>query len=126
MPGDDLRTTREALERRRRELLQLARNAEAGIEQIRGEREVEHGDEAQAEEAQARLDLLGEVERAEIARIDAALERMEAGGYGICRTCGEPIEPRRLAAVPLALECAACAGAEARSSEAPPVAPRRR
>jgi DnaK suppressor protein len=126
MPGDDLRTTREALERRRRELLQLARNAEAGIEQIRGEREVEHGDEAQAEEAQARLDLLGEVERAEIARIDAALERMEAGGYGICRTCGEPIEPRRLAAVPLALECAACAGAEARSSGAPPVAPHRR
>jgi DnaK suppressor protein len=126
MPGDDLRTTREALERRRRELLQLARNAEAGIEQIRGEREVEHGDEAQAEEAQARLDLLGEVERAEIARIDAALERMEAGGYGICRTCGDPIEPRRLAAVPLALECAACAGAEARSSEAKHVAPRRR
>jgi DnaK suppressor protein len=114
MQGDDLRTMRETLERRRRQLLQLARGVEAGIAEVRGEREVEHGDEAQAEEVQARLDLLGEVERAEIARIDAALERMEAGGYGICRSCGEPIEPRRLAAVPLALECAACAGAEAR------------
>jgi DnaK suppressor protein len=126
MLPDDLRTTREALERRRRQLLHLARDAEAGIAQMRVEREVEHGDEAQAEEAQARLDLLGEVERAEIARIDAALERMEAGGYGICRTCGDPIEPRRLAAVPLALECAACAGAEARSPEAPSGAPGRR
>jgi DnaK suppressor protein len=121
MRPDDLRTTRDALERRRRQLLDLARRADAGIAQIRDEREVEHGDEAQAEEAQTRLDRLGEVERAEIVQIDAALERMEAGGYGICRSCGEPIEPRRLAAVPLALECAPCAGAEAR----PPGGPHR-
>ena len=126
MGTDELRTTREALERRRRQLVDLARSTEGGIAQIRGEREVEHGDEAQAEEAQARLDLLGEVERAEIARIDAALERMEAGGYGICRTCGDPIEPRRLAAVPLALECAGCAGAEAQVPGAPPGVPGRR
>jgi RNA polymerase-binding protein DksA len=32
--------------------------------------------------------------------IDAALRRIEDGTYGICRTCGEPIDPERLEALP--------------------------
>ncbi len=111
MRPEELRTLRERLEQRRRLLIDLSQHAEAGIAQIRGEREIEFGDEAQSEEAQQRLDLLEEAERSEVARIDAALERMEAGQYGTCRVCREPIEPRRLAAVPLALECAECSGA---------------
>jgi DnaK suppressor protein len=45
----------------------------------------------------------------ELARIDAALERLADGEYGDCATCGEPIEPRRLEldpAIPLCLGCA--------------------
>jgi phosphoserine phosphatase RsbU/P len=42
-------------------------------------------------------DLLGEV--------DAALERMERGTYGLCDTCHEPIEPERLLADPLIRLC---------------------
>jgi len=118
MRPEELRTVKEGLERRRLQLLELAQRADAGIAQIRSEREVEHGDEAQSEEAQARLDLLGEAERAEVARIDAALERLEAGRYGVCRTCAEPIEPKRLAAMPLALDCLACAELSARASAA--------
>jgi len=111
MRPEELRSLRERLEQRRRQLADLSRHAEAGIAQIRSEREIEFGDEAQSEEAQTRLDLLEEAERGEMARIDAALERMEAGQYGTCRVCKEPIEPKRLRAVPLALECAECAGA---------------
>jgi DnaK suppressor protein len=53
-----------------------------------------------------------EIERrreVELARIDAALERLADGRYGDCATCGEPIEPRRLEldpAIPLCLGCA--------------------
>jgi RNA polymerase-binding protein DksA len=38
--------------------------------------------------------------------IDAALRRIEDGTYGICRTCGKPIEPERLEYLPWATQCA--------------------
>ncbi|MBT3070739.1 TraR/DksA family transcriptional regulator [Rhodomicrobium sp. Az07] len=47
--------------------------------------------------------------RIERAMIEAALRRIEAGEYGYCVGCGEPIAPARLAnspAVPTCLECA--------------------
>ena len=46
----------------------------------------------------------------EVARIDAALERLAAGEYGWCLTCGEAIEPRRLEFDPATPLCLACAG----------------
>jgi DnaK suppressor protein len=49
----------------------------------------------------------------ELARIDAALERLANDEYGHCVTCGEAIEPRRLEldpATPLCLACARRAG----------------
>lgn len=45
----------------------------------------------------------------EIAEIDAALSRLEAGNYGICVTCGEDISPKRLEAYPASAECVDCA-----------------
>ena len=46
---------------------------------------------------------------AEIAAIDGALDRLHRGVYGDCVTCGEPIEPERLAARPAAAQCLECA-----------------
>lgn len=40
--------------------------------------------------------------------VEAALERLEAGEYGICEFCGEPISPKRLKAIPWATRCATC------------------
>ncbi|MBP1635420.1 MAG: serine phosphatase, partial [Acidobacteria bacterium] len=37
--------------------------------------------------------------------VDSALERVEAGTYGLCETCHDAIEPDRLAADPLARFC---------------------
>lgn len=36
-----------------------------------------------------------------------ALRRVEDGTYGLCDTCGEPIHPERLAALPAARYCVA-------------------
>ena len=47
--------------------------------------------------------------RRRLADVEAALERRAAGGYGICETCGRPIEPERLAARPAARTCIDCA-----------------
>jgi DnaK suppressor protein len=40
-----------------------------------------------------------------LAEIDAALKRIDDGTFGICRTCGKPIEPERLELLPYATQC---------------------
>ena len=40
--------------------------------------------------------------------LDRALERIEAGTYGYCDACGEPMSKARLEAVPTARLCVAC------------------
>jgi DnaK suppressor protein len=49
-------------------------------------------------------------ERAEqhLVLIEDALERIEAGTFGLCETCGKPIAPERLEALPWALDCIDC------------------
>lgn len=46
---------------------------------------------------------------AEINRIEAAIARIDAGTYGDCVECGNAISPQRLAALPTAAKCIACA-----------------
>ncbi len=45
----------------------------------------------------------------ELQRIDAALQRLEKGEYGMCLRCGECIAPKRLAFDPTAPLCIQCA-----------------
>jgi DnaK suppressor protein len=40
-----------------------------------------------------------------LVEIDAALERLDAGRYGLCETCGSAIAPGRLEARPTARTC---------------------
>jgi DnaK suppressor protein len=47
--------------------------------------------------------------RARLADVDAALARRDAGGYGVCESCGRPIAAERLAARPAARTCIDCA-----------------
>jgi DnaK suppressor protein len=42
--------------------------------------------------------------------VDAALDRLESGDYGICVDCGDRISPKRLAAIPWASRCVVCQG----------------
>lgn len=44
----------------------------------------------------------------ELADNEAALRRMDAGSYGICEMCGQPIAERRLEARPAARTCITC------------------
>lgn len=40
--------------------------------------------------------------------IDAALDRIDDGDYGKCANCGQPIQEKRLEAVPWARHCIRC------------------
>jgi len=57
------------------------------------------------------LDELDHRERQELARVDRALARVDAGCFGICDECGDDIDPRRLASLPDAEKCLRCAEA---------------
>jgi DnaK suppressor protein len=54
---------------------------------------------------------LGERSSKEVADIDQALLRIEEGTYGICARCSQPIDERRLEAIPTARYDAACQAA---------------
>lgn len=49
-----------------------------------------------------------ELENSRLTQIDAALERIEDGEFGICLECEELISAKRLAAVPWAAYCLRC------------------
>ncbi len=112
MRATDLQVVRSRLQDRRRVILDASRRTAAEIGDMRSaERVSEMEETSQSEQEQYKLARLGEVERAEVLCIDAALRRLEEGGYGICRDCGVEIDAARLLAVPFALECPECASA---------------
>ena len=51
--------------------------------------------------------------------VDAALERMDGGDYGLCADCGEPISGKRLEAIPWAVRCVSCQERRSPSRESP-------
>ena len=55
-----------------------------------------------------RLDALAAREFAALARVNEALQRLDAGDYGLCAGCGRPIGFERLALQPAAPFCADC------------------
>lgn len=57
----------------------------------------------------AQLTALLAAARQRIAEVDDALRRVDAGTYGVCERCGQPIAGERLAARPFARHCISCA-----------------
>lgn len=64
------------------------------------------------EATQRQLDSLGDVQEQrdieELTQVEAALKRLDAGTYGDCADCGDPIPLKRLQVQPAARRCAGC------------------
>jgi RNA polymerase-binding transcription factor DksA/uncharacterized protein (DUF302 family) len=93
----------------------LAGEVNAGVAKRAADQAGLRGDNVQDSAELAAADVVLDVDRAEvdrdvteIAAIDAALERIDAGTYGACVDCGKAIEPARLAAAPEASRCTGC------------------
>jgi DnaK suppressor protein len=65
-------------------------------------------DQAIELENQEALEVIENTETTEIHQIETALKRISEGTYGTCAKCGEPIDPRRLKALPTAAKCVSC------------------
>ena len=68
-------------------------------------------------EQELTLDLLGS-DKDILDQIEAAIQRIEDGGYGRCEECGEQILKTRLDAIPYAAECVRCASQQQEGHEA--------
>ena len=49
--------------------------------------------------------------RSTLAEVEQALDKLERGTFGRCETCGRPISPARLEAMPAVKRCIECAAA---------------
>jgi DnaK suppressor protein len=94
----------EAAESLRQEAEMLAEDMEPG--DIQFDEESGEGDTLNVERER---DLaLSAQARAAVDEIDRALAKMDAGTYGVCERCGQPIPKARLKALPYASLCVAC------------------
>jgi RNA polymerase-binding protein DksA len=95
--------------------MQLRREIQATLERSSDETHVRIAELARDAEDDAFSNLvvdtnLAEVDRdvAELRAIDAAMQRISAGTYGICIDCGQEIPEERLNAEPTAARCIRC------------------
>jgi DnaK suppressor protein len=104
-----LETFRQRLLAQQQQIVKRIFNLEEDLHSVNdAEREVERTDRIQAEASEEVLEKLDEQSRREIEAIQMALHRMDEGTYGSCETCGNDINPARLAAMPMARRCLPC------------------
>lgn len=97
--------------------LQLGASLDHELAAVHGEtgRDVADFKDFAAEQAVAEVEeVQAEHAAAELGQIRAALARIADGTYGECPDCGDPIDLRRLAALPAAPLCAGCQEAHER------------
>ena len=106
-------SARDVLEDRRTSLLALAEDAArqaaeaaADIETLKSQLVGDASADANAE-YQAALDRLSAAKETRVG-VDAALERLAAGTYGVCLVCGNPIPAERLDLRPQTPTCVGC------------------
>ena len=104
---EEFSTIRANLEKRRQAL--LTKNSEA--EPLPPSSEVAHGDSldiASSSRDREITFMLKSRELDELRAIEDALRRMDSDDYGVCALCEDPIEIKRLEAIPYARFCRAC------------------
>ncbi len=120
------------LRKQREQYLNEFRRAEADLESIAEERESELEEHAQEEQSARLLKRMDDRTLYTVREIDAALQRILNGNYGICEGCGNTITMARLHAQPATRYCMDCEArnekqvlplAEEASTSAPPPLP---
>lgn len=101
-------TFAEQLRKQRKLYLDEFRTAEEDLEAIAAERESELEEHAQEEQSAAVLTQLDNRTLHAVHELDAALQRILDGVYGICQACAGPIAVDRLCALPATQRCTDC------------------
>lgn len=105
----------EQLARLRAEAVARAAATRAALDELTHDREGANDDDEHDPEGVtlssewSRLTGLAEAAASELQQVDVAIERWDAGTYGVCANCGRPIPDARLEVRPFATHCVACA-----------------
>ena len=110
----NIRKIQASLEVERQRLLdeqkQLQANGLPGTERREGSPYGKKEEEAaESFELEKRLSLERQIQE-QLADTENALAKIATGKYGLCESCGKPIEPTRLQALPQARTCINCKG----------------
>jgi len=107
----DVEKIRKSLVKKREELIKAieentkeSKAEKAGVEDT--------ADEVTAELSRETMYKLSQAEKETLFLIDLALKKIEAGTYGFCEECGEPIGEKRLQAIPWVRLCIDCSQKE--------------
>ncbi len=106
MPAAGKDEVRQALEAKKEELTVRLERIHANLR--RGS-DADSKERAKQFEDNEVVDALGNEAREELAKISAALQRLDSDEYGLCAECGLAIEAGRLKVYPYADECIECA-----------------
>ena len=107
--------SREILEQGRADAVARAAHAASTLADLLRDRQSSNDDDEHDPEGVtlssewARLSALSEAADEEVQQFDDALQRWDAGTYGICARCGKPIPAARLEVRPFAELCVPCA-----------------
>lgn len=108
MKKKDLEKFRKILEASRSQILAAAKRTLQEETVVDTDDLPDELDLASSEYAQAMVFRLRDREKFLLRKIDAALERIDNGTFGICESCEEPISLRRLEARPVTTMCIRC------------------
>ena len=102
------------------ELEQLQTSASTSEERREGSPFGKREEEAtETLELEKRLALENRI-RQELSGIEHALQKFAEGTYGLCDSCGQPIDPARLEALPQASLCLNCKAQQAKDAKGKP------
>jgi len=105
------------LKRLNEELVQLQASATPADERREGSPFGKREEEAtEALELEKRLVLERRIKE-QIVGVERALHKFEEGTYGFCDSCGQPIDPARLEAIPEANLCINCKAQQAKNAK---------
>ena len=118
MNATKIKKLRGQLEKRRTEIQGEIERMDADLQSIGRDQGDERGglgnhlaeDGTNVMESERLTTISGDL-REVVSQVDAALERMDAGSYGICQRCGKPIHEERLEAFPYVAYCIDCQSA---------------
>ena len=108
MKETELAAMRDRLQKRLSQLTERAGKIESDLRKPQNPDWAERATELENDEV---LETLDTSTLDEAKQIQDALDRVNAGTYGVCLGCGKPVDDKRLEAVPHAATCINCAPA---------------
>lgn len=102
-------TIRDAMVQQRHELLSVVSSTQAQMAEKAGDLPDVSDRASEGFEDELAVGLIA-IEAAKLDDIEAAIQRIDDGSYGLCVDCGKAIPRKRLEVLPFARRCLACAG----------------